>query len=223
MSIERSDPQFHHISLTFIAFNQIHLGYIRLNLLKLHFHESSQASKKEGLIKAYTTACGLIARVVSELDISKSLLYSPGCFFNMLSTCAFMFLKILKSSYSRYVDFEAGRKSFNATVLALRRWSIVNNDLSARIAEIVALLSRGLDAVTTGSEAEPDLRFNHRQGSNIFCDGLVPWKEDFGGHAGIPLQPSDMSQGTTMPDQSFIDSVLFDDRSWMWDYNTQLP
>lgn len=223
MSFKRSYPQLHRISLTQIAFNQIHLGYVRLNLLNLYFHESSQASKKEGLIKAYTTACDLITRVVSEMDTSKSLLYSPGWFFNMLATCAFMFLKILKSSYSQYVDFEAGRKAFNATVLALRRWSIVNNDLSARIAEIVALLSRGLDASTADSAVEPELRYHHRQASDVFWDGLVQWKEDFGGRAGIPLQPSDMSQGATIPDQSFIDSVLFDDGSWMWDYNTLLP
>ncbi|KEF52751.1 uncharacterized protein A1O9_11168 [Exophiala aquamarina CBS 119918] len=89
-------------------------------------------------------------------------LQSPVSVLYLLTTCAFLLLKALKSRYSQYLDFEGGKKSFNASVLALPRWSVTNNDLSGRIAEILLLLWRGLDASSAKTEDEPRLRLHSR-------------------------------------------------------------
>ncbi|KAJ9615859.1 hypothetical protein H2200_001936 [Cladophialophora chaetospira] len=205
------------------SFNQIYLEHARLNLLVYYFFESKHTSlKKEGLLKAFATASEVIARISAEDDASKFLLYAPVCIFHLLTVCAFLLLKILSSSYSQYVDFEAGKKSFNATVLALRRWSVANNDLSARIAEILALLWRGLDASSARSEVEPELRLHSRQTASLLWDGLWRWKEEFGGQAKAYPSPSNASQYATIDDQTFIDSDFFDNTGWIWGHDAQV-
>lgn len=141
--------------------------------------------------------------------------------FYLLSVCGFLLLKILNSHYSQYVDFEAGKKSFNATVLALRRLSVANNDLSARIAEILALLWQGLDASSERNDVEPLLRLHSRQTASLFWDGLWRWKEEFGRQANVYQSSSDAAQYATIADQTIIDSTFFDTTGWVWDYNAQ--
>jgi hypothetical protein len=199
------------------------LGHARLNLLLCHLYEPQPTEKKkEGLLKAFATASDLIARVSADDDSSRLLLYSPVCVFYLLTTCAFFLLKILNSSYSQYVDFEAGKKSFNATVLALRRWSVANNDLSGRIAEILAILWRGLDASSAKAEDEPGLSYHTRQGANLFWDGLRRWKEEFGGQTNTHPSPANQPVYPTLVDQAFMDINFFDGMAWMGDYNTQV-
>ena len=207
------------IKLLPTAFNQICLDHARLNLLICYLYEPDSTNKrKEGLLKAFALASDLIARVKAA---EKLLLHSPVSVFHLLATCAFLVLKILNSSYSRYVDFKEGKKSFNTSVLALRRWSVANNDLSGRTAEILLVLWRGLDASSAKTEDEPRLRLHSRQCANLFWDGLWRWKDEFGGHTNTHSLPSNPPLYATIIDQSFMDADLFEGTAWIGDYDAQ--
>lgn len=111
-------------------------------------------------------------------------------------------LKILNSSYARYVDVETGRGDINTAISLLRRGSIEDNDACGRCSKILAQLwsaarceiaaSAGSAESDTGDSnrdyetgeagtQEPALKLQTRLGASILHDTLWKWRRDFGG------------------------------------------
>lgn len=118
---------------TFIDLHRVALSMACLQLRTYYLFEfSASKTRKDGLLKAYTTAINFIAKV-AEADVKTEFVtYAPKVFSVMLITAGLLVMKIINSSYCRYVDIEGGKFSFNKVLALLRRASLEDNDLNGR-------------------------------------------------------------------------------------------
>lgn len=106
----------------------------------------------------------------------------------LLLAGGFTLMKLLNSFFAHYIDAEAARHLFNATVRAIRSISLANNDLPARLAEVLAQLWRSSGAgqnkySVTGHEkpAADDslqLKVRCRMSISLLFDSVWRWREE---------------------------------------------
>ncbi|KAJ0415917.1 hypothetical protein BJY00DRAFT_317380 [Aspergillus carlsbadensis] len=181
--------------------------YLSAALLHLHsFHlldDPSLSGYKEGVATLYQTACGFLSRCL-EIDNQGGLFHHwPFFCYQAFVSAALTVLKILTSgSFASAVDMPAGKSLLNLAILALRKMSIANNDLPARLSDVVGFLyslpSHGPSGQPTHSLS---LRVKNRSSMSIVYDSLWQWRRYF-----------QMSQDDTTPpieDQPTIDFDQF--------------
>jgi hypothetical protein len=148
--------------------------------------------RKQGLLKAYTTALTLISRV-SDADAKWDFIkYAPNGIVHALTVAAILLMKIISSSYSRYVDVESGKSAFNSVLSMHRRASVEDNDLRGRAGKILAQLWSVHHSLAVRREQEPTLNIKTRLGASVLHDSLWTWREEFGGQratASVSSQP----------------------------------
>ena len=163
-----SDVDIHRIALT-MARLQLRTYY----LLEL----SLPQSRKEGIIKACTTALTLISEIFEADTTSDYMIYAPSFVYLMLVTASMLVMKIVHSTYDRYIDCEGGKRAFNTVLGLLRRSVLEDNDTSGRATKILAQLW----TIHREHRKEPSLNVTSRLGASILHDGLWTWREKFGG------------------------------------------
>jgi len=188
-------------------------------------------------LKAYATATTVVSKIVAADTSSSLLAYGPKCILRALFTASSVFLRVLKSEYSQYVDYEAGAALFNSALLSLRRCSLQENDMALRAADILGQLWR----LTTNTQEEPRPIFQSRLGASLMFDTLWDWRARVcsrpnatGANAGtepnsegVPLQrnpngghvePVTQQQQLMGPDSVAINWDYFDDLSFIWNF-----
>lgn len=203
--------------------NQIYLSGARLNLLLYSFFQPlGLPVRKEGLLKAYMTACDIISQVVAENTASNILLYSPAAIYQLLVLSCFTIMKLLNSSLAENLDFEKGKSYFNNAISALRVASVMNNDVPGRSTEILARLWRGVGHSST-SQCEPSLRLRSRGSASVLHDEVWRYREEFAGQQGAyPLRKT-TSRVTSPGNLHAMDTAegeLFGSYPWMWGFDT---
>ncbi|KAK6503853.1 hypothetical protein TWF481_008858 [Arthrobotrys musiformis] len=205
----RLDELEGEINSTLTPLHRIYLLCARLHLRSFYLFESptlSSASTNR-IINLYSAAESLVTHI---LKIEDSVVdYCPVYVYQMFTCAAFMMLKVLRSSYfNRYLDVESGIKGFNAALGGLRNISIADNDLPARMADVLTQLwecgSLGPGSATGGSvdgsvisgamstvskeevgeggetlHSGWDLRIRSRMSQSVVYDSLWKWREQF--------------------------------------------
>jgi transcriptional regulatory protein LEU3 len=165
---------------------------VSMQLSTYYFFESSASeARKQGLLRAYSTALNFISKLSDEDAKSDFIKYAPSVFCLILNTAGMLIMKIIYSSYARYVDIESGKRSFNVVLGLLRRATLEDNDLRGRGGKIMAQLWTVHHSRTVRCEQEPNLTVKSRGGISVLHDGLWSWREEFGGQKGPPSGPSE--------------------------------
>ncbi|KAJ3466410.1 hypothetical protein MRS44_003974 [Fusarium solani] len=161
-----------------------------LTAAKLHLHASyllddaTTDGYKARIITLYLTAQRLI-----ELSIDKATEktgfchYCPFFCYQVFTCAAFVVLKILMNGYFRsIIDVSAGTKNLEAAIAALRKISVVNNDLPARLGDVISFFCALPDTTVVGGVTIDDLRLRqvkNRMSMRIVYDCLWTWRRYF--------------------------------------------
>ena len=92
-------------------------------------------------------------------------------------------MKLLNSFFARHIDVQQSRVLFNRTIHGIRSISVANDDLPARLAELLAQLWRSWGAgmlKTTGAvDSSLQLRVRRRMSMSLVYDSIWRWREEF--------------------------------------------
>ncbi len=162
--------------------NEINLLHAHLQLRCYYFFEDpSLETRKQGLIKAFTTALILVNKVQEVEKMGHFIRYAPNIFARMLTVAALLLMKIINSSYARYVDIMSGKKAFSDSLAILRDISLESGDLHDRVCHIMEQLWTVHQAVSMERDQEPTVNLKTRLGGSLLHDSLWTWRDVFGG------------------------------------------
>lgn len=138
----------------------------------------------------YRTASSLIEE---SLDMDTQTGFFKHCpfFCYQVFVCAsFILLGITRSKcFDAFLDVDVSKKLLNAAISSLRRMSVANNDLPARLSDVIGFFCSipGL-GVTPGQTASSlQLRVQNRLSMSIVYDSLWEWRKLFQGSSGSNL------------------------------------
>jgi transcriptional regulatory protein LEU3 len=157
------------------------------------------------VLTLYQTACSII-----ELcqDINSSGTANVDAFFHfcpffcyqVFVCAAFVVLKIVTNGFFRtLVDSDAGRRLLDSAIVHLRTISVVNNDLPARLGDVIGFFCTLPDQGAIGGATIGDLRLRevkNRLSMSVVYDSLWIWRKHFridnnGGNANTQPLPQD--------------------------------
>lgn len=139
---------------------------------------------KDRIITLYHTAFSLIESSL-ELDRFETRFfdYCPFFCYQVFVSAAFVVLKILVNGFfSSLLDKAAGMKLLDSTIVALRKLSVVNNDLPARLGDVVGFFCALPDPTVIGGSTVHDLKLRHVQNRlsvSVVYDSLWVWRKHF--------------------------------------------
>ncbi|KAJ5683629.1 hypothetical protein N7462_006794 [Penicillium macrosclerotiorum] len=159
------------------AINMIHLRAAELHLRYFVFLSSN--ARSDDLTKLFIATTSFLGRVL-DLETSPGELigHSTNYILQMIVSAAFALMKLLKSSFSRHIDFNHGKLLFNGAISAIRRISVMDHDRPIRLADILAQMWNA-----TGPEpAEGDglqLKVRCRMSMSHVYDTVWRWRQRF--------------------------------------------
>ncbi|KAK3942783.1 regulatory protein LEU3 [Diplogelasinospora grovesii] len=206
---------------------QLHLKAANLHLRLAGFFDSSSTpgylDDLMGLWRATTSYLDYILDGDSscpemfqyQLRDQFLLKYATNYIQQMLVAAGFALLKLLRSFFSKTIDFERGRDLFHRTIRAIRTSSVVNNDLNWRLAELMVQIWNGARLEGTnqpyrgddiGSDLDDSLQLKVRcrhSMSHVF-DLIWHWREEYQARGRGTLDASSTHLDSTLvaPSQS---------------------
>ncbi|KAK0734195.1 hypothetical protein B0T26DRAFT_634122 [Lasiosphaeria miniovina] len=117
--------------------------------------------------------------------------YATNYMQQMLVAAGFALLKLLRSFFSKYIDFERGRDLFHRTIRAIRTTSVVQNDLYWRLAELMVQIWNGARLEGTQPPFHPaddmgidvddslQLKVRCRHSMSLVFDSIWHWREEY--------------------------------------------
>ena len=182
----------HHVNL--------HLRAAALHMrLAGFFDASTTPGYMDDLMGLWRAATGFLDEVL-ELNQSKSpgvksggnfLQYSTNYIQQMLVAAGFTILKLMRSFFAKTIDFNRGRSLFHATVSAIRRTSVVHNDLQWRLAELMVQMWNGARLENSNPTLDPQddspvhvddtlqLKVRCRHSMSLVFDSVWRWREEY--------------------------------------------
>ena len=106
-------------------------------------------------------------------------------------------LRLLKTSFCRYIDAERAKSALFLGISLHKSMSVQNDDIPARNGVALTQLWNSTRAFkeSDGREAV-SLRIRSRLTGSVVLDGIVWWREEFGGYSGVHPPPlGDSSNG----------------------------
>jgi hypothetical protein len=117
------------------------------------------------------------------------LLYATNYMQQMLVAAAFTLLKLMRSFFSKTIDFQRGRNLFHRSIQAIRATSVVSNDLQWRLAELMVQMWNGarLDQKSYNHEDDSpiqvddslQLKVRCRHSMSLVFDSVWRWREEY--------------------------------------------
>lgn len=117
------------------------------------------------------------------------LLYATNYIQQMLIAAGFALLKLMRSFFSKTIDFDRGRNLFHQTINAIRATSVVNNDLQWRLAELMVQMWNGARLDNNQSFDNDDsplliddtlqLKVRCRHSMSLVFDSVWRWREEY--------------------------------------------
>ncbi|KAL2836472.1 hypothetical protein BJY01DRAFT_251969 [Aspergillus pseudoustus] len=159
--------------------------YLSAALLHLHsfylLDDPSLSGYTDRIVTLYHTAYSFISRCI-EADKRDGLFqHWPFFCYQAFVAASLTTLKILMSGrFDSTIDVSAGKSLLNSAILALRKMSIANNDLPARLGDVVGFL---YSLPRYGPSGQPthslSLRVRNRSSMSIVYDSLWQWRRYF--------------------------------------------
>lgn len=156
------------------------------------FDDSDTLIRRRGVINAYGTALRLIHNVQTSDKQGFRTRYLPGSSIFICYLAAIVLMKVANSSYSQYVEVEAGKEAFNFVISMSRDCCVEDNDLMGRMSKILTQLWNVHRSLAIEKSRLPSLKIKSRSLYSIVHDSLWLWRERFGGQSGdgAPSLPS---------------------------------
>jgi hypothetical protein len=119
------------------------------------------------------------------------LLYATNYIQQMMVAAGFTLLKLMRSFFSKTIDFSRGRTLFHRTVQAIRATSVVHNDLQWRLAELMVQMWNGARVDNNDHTHKPEdespikvddslqLKVRCRHSMSLVFDSVWRWREEF--------------------------------------------
>ncbi|OTA06732.1 Zn2Cys6 transcriptional regulator [Trichoderma parareesei] len=117
------------------------------------------------------------------------LLYATNYIQQMLVAAAFTLLKLMRSFFSKTIDFQRGRNLFHRSIRAIRATSVVTNDLQWRLAELMVQMWNGARLDQKNYNQEDDspiqvddslqLKVRCRHSMSLVFDSVWRWREEY--------------------------------------------
>ena len=145
---------------------------------------SNSDIRKQGLLRAYTTALSLISKVRDAEASWNFVKFAPNGITQMITMGAMLIMKIINSSYSKYVDTETGIRAFDSVMVMLKRASVGYMDIRGRASKICTQLLGVHRDFKARREEEPGLKVKTRLAASLLHDELWMWREEFAGQRG---------------------------------------
>lgn len=162
-----------------------HLAAARLHLHTFYlFDDATSKDYQDRIVSLYLTAYSLV-ELSLEFDARESgfLHYCPFSCYQAFVCAAFVILKILMNGFFRTIlDIGSGTKLLEAAIAALRKMSVVNNDLPARLGDVIGYFCAVSDPTVVGGVTISDLRLRQvqsRMSMSVVYDCLRTWRRDF--------------------------------------------
>jgi hypothetical protein len=174
---------------TYAAINRLHLRSTELHLrLSVFFDSSESIDYTLNVHTLYKAALSFFEAAQSlEFEQGGVLSYCSNYILQMVIASAFVFLRLLNSFFAQFINFEEGKSTFNKAVQAIRRISVVKNDLPGRLAEVLAQMWRGahlggspkppLQTSNLGKELQ--LKVRCRMSMSLVFDSVWRWREEY--------------------------------------------
>lgn len=172
-----------------------YLSAARLHLQAFYLlDDASGEGYDERILTLFNTACTLIG-LSQELNSNDSngpvgsesehtfFAYCPFFCYQVFVCAAFVILKILDNGFFRpLIDADAGRKLLDSAIVWLRVMSVVNNDLPARLGDVIGFFCTLPEQGVLGGSSREDLRLRevkNRLSMSVVYDSLWIWRKQF--------------------------------------------
>ncbi|KAF2263048.1 hypothetical protein CC78DRAFT_554239 [Lojkania enalia] len=120
------------------------------------FNTEIKLERRDDLLALYFTATGFL-EAAFRLQKDNRLKYAPYYITQMALAAGFALLKLLNSDFAGRLPFDQGRQFVLQTIDAMRKSKVMQNDLSDRLAEVLAQLwkesSRGRSSLHSMSQS----------------------------------------------------------------------
>lgn len=149
------------------------------------------------------------------------LLYATNYMQQMLVAAAFTLLKLMRSFFSKTIDFQRGRNLFHRSIQAIRATSVVSNDLQWRLAELMVQMWNGARLDQKNYNHEDDspiqvddslqLKVRCRHSMSLVFDSVWRWREEYQalGRGSLEGKRYASTCGYTSCNSNLQDSPLF--------------
>ncbi|EXJ96112.1 hypothetical protein A1O1_01238 [Capronia coronata CBS 617.96] len=162
-----------------------------LHIQSFNLYKSPAAQDPTSLYDLCASCCQVIESFDNLDKAGQISLPSSGVYFNfsLILPCHIL-LRLLKTSFSRYVHVERAKSALFLGISLHKRMSLQNDDLPARNGVALTQLwnSTRVFRKPNGTEAVA-LRIRSRLCGSILLDGIVWWREEFGGFMGVYPPP----------------------------------
>lgn len=165
--------------------------------LSLHsfvlLEDSSIPEYKDRVLILYQSACDLIEMGLehhqgdnntnNNNNSSHNLEYHPFFSVQMFISAAFAILRVSTNGFFRLlIDAPTAGKLVESAIAALRKASVVNNDLPARLGDVIGFFCTLSDAESIGGSTVEDLQLRevrNRLSVSVVYDSLWTWRRHF--------------------------------------------
>ncbi|KAK0731367.1 hypothetical protein B0H67DRAFT_564586 [Lasiosphaeris hirsuta] len=147
--------------------------------------------------------------------------YATNYIQQMLVAAGFALLKLLRSFFSKTIDFDRGRDLFHRTIRAIRTTSVVQNDLHWRLAELMVQIWNGArlegthpqtyhsDEIGTDIDDSLQLKVRCRHSMSLVFDSIWHWREEYQARGRGSLDASSTHLDSTLaPPSQALPAVL---------------
>lgn len=156
---------------------------IHLRAAELHFRYFvflGSSARNDDLTKLFIATTSFLGHVL-DLETSPGELigHSTNYILQMIVSAAFALMKLLKSSFSRHIDFNHGKLLFNGAISAIRRISVMDHDRPVRLAEILAQMWNATGPELPADEDPLQLKVRCRMSMSHVYDTVWRWRHRF--------------------------------------------
>ncbi|KAE8444116.1 hypothetical protein EG329_000898 [Mollisiaceae sp. DMI_Dod_QoI] len=171
----------HRIGHKITVVHQILLSMASLQLRTYYFFiKHNTEVRKQGLLRAYATAISLIKKCADAESSWGFAQYAPDGWNQNVSMAAMLIMKIVHSSYARYINTDEGEQAFNLVISLMRKALVQKVDVRFRVSVVLAQLWGVHHSLAARKDQEPSLNIRSRLGASILHDTLWQWRENFG-------------------------------------------
>ncbi|KAH6961924.1 hypothetical protein BKA56DRAFT_598095 [Ilyonectria sp. MPI-CAGE-AT-0026] len=167
------------------AFTTWYLAAARLHLHAFYlFDDAATDGFNDRIITLYLTASSLI-ELSLEHDAQEIAFFEccPFYCYQVFVCAAFTVLKILMNGFFQSIlDVGSGTKLLEAAIAALKKVSVANNDLPARLGDVIGFFCALPDPTVIGGATTDDLRLKQvksRLSMSVVYDCLWTWRKHF--------------------------------------------
>lgn len=180
----------------------------RLHLQAFYlFDHHGMEGYKDRIVALFSTAYNLVGLSQRLNERPQGLFdHCPFFCYQTYVNAAFVLLKILTNGFfNTIIDAKAGKQLLESSITGLRQMSVVNNDLPARLGDIIGFFCALPDPAVVGGVTLGDLQLKqvkNRLSMSVVYDCLWTWRRHFRTHQ------SDTDRSTDIQDKFYLKLVF---------------